>query len=101
MCDIETAEIFGLWKGTRIQKPNAVTERVNDVASDLKDRLRSSNRIFRGYSIVADESTDDKDAAHITVPICVCTSDFLVTEDLLELIPLRGTAVEKYVFVRV
>ena len=38
----------------------------------------------------------DKD----TACLAVCESDFVVTEELLELIPLRGTAAGGYVFVR-
>jgi len=46
------------------------------------------------------ESTGDKDAAYFVVCVCVCKSDFVVTEELLELIPLRGTAAGEYIFVR-
>lgn len=39
-----------------------------------------------------DESTGDKDAAYFAVCVSVCKSDFAVTEELLVLIPLCGTA---------
>jgi hypothetical protein len=46
-----------------------------------------------------DESTWHKDAACLAVCVCVCKSNFVVTE-LLELIPLRGAAAGEYIFVR-
>lgn len=46
------------------------------------------------------ESTGDKDAAYMAVCVSVCKSDFAVTEEPLELIPLRGTAAGEYIFVR-
>jgi len=46
-----------------------------------------------------DESTWHKDASCFAACVCVCKSNFIVTE-LLELIPLRGTAAGEYIVVR-
>jgi hypothetical protein len=48
------------------------------------------SREFQAYSIATDESTEIEDTAKFTLFICGCNSNLLVTEELLELIPVHG-----------
>jgi hypothetical protein len=52
-----------------------VAKRVNDKENDLRDQLRSSSKIFQGYSISAD-------MAQLEVSNYRCNSIFITTAEL-------------------
>ena len=77
---------------------NTVANRITDIASNLRDQLRSVALNFEVFSIAIDESTDLTDIAQLAVFIRGCDRNMTITEELLEVIPMHGTTTGDDIF---
>jgi hypothetical protein len=101
-CLIETAKIIcpeklNDFKNISLGR-NTMAERVNELATDIRGQLSDFCKDFQAFSIAVDESTDAKDVAQLAVFIRGCNSNFEITEELLELLPMHGTTTGKDLF---
>lgn len=70
---------------------NTVAQRVEDMAENLQDKLREKIKSFVAFSIAADESTDINNTAQLAIFIRGVDENFDVTEELLDMVPMKGT----------
>ncbi|XP_056376172.1 general transcription factor II-I repeat domain-containing protein 2-like [Hyla sarda] len=102
-CLIKAAEIVcpGSVKAFQVisLSRNTVVERVTDLAANLCDQLKSKSSSFKAFSIACDESTDIGGVAQLAVFLRACDTDFNIFEELLELVPRRGTTTGKDIFI--
>ncbi|XP_071745257.1 general transcription factor II-I repeat domain-containing protein 2B-like [Lepeophtheirus salmonis] len=68
-----------------------IVRRVEDMGSDIAYQLKVKLSDIEYYSLALDESTDIRDTAQLAVFIRAVDKDFNVTEELLDLNPLKGT----------
>lgn len=68
-----------------------VTRRIEVLAEDVKLSLVELAREFESFSLAIDESTDVKDSAQLAVFIRGIDANFLITEELAAMVPLKGT----------
>jgi hypothetical protein len=59
-------------------------------SSYLRAQLRSRNKVFKVYLIATDESVSVEVTGQLTMSICSCNSNFIVTEEPLELVCVHG-----------
>jgi len=71
---------------------------VKEVGADLKDQLPQKCKIFEHYSIALDESTDISSTAQLSIFVRGVESDFTVTEELLDVVPMTGTTTGEDIF---
>ena len=71
--------------------PNTVASRVTDLAANVEKQLVATAKDFESFSIALDESTDVSDTAQCGVFIKGVDCSLNMTEEFLELIPLKGT----------
>jgi len=71
---------------------------VKEVGADLKDQLQQKCKIFEHYSIALDESTDISSTAQLSIFVRGVESDFTVTEELLDVVPMTGTTTGEDIF---
>ena len=88
--DILCPEKKQLFKGISLSA-NTVASRVNELATDVYEQLTSSAKQFQKYSLAIDESTCQSDTAFCAVFIRGVDKQANVTEELLDLIPMKGT----------
>jgi hypothetical protein len=96
-CEIMCPEKKKVFEGISLSA-NTVSARISELADDTKRQLVNIAKDFEAYSIAIDESTDTTDTAQCAVFIRGVDKHFKVTEELLDLIPLRGTTTGKDVF---
>lgn len=75
-----------------------VTRRIEDIGNDLKLQLYEKFETTVKYSLALDESTDAVDTAQLAVFIRAVDDNFHITEELLDLCPMKGTTTGKDVF---
>jgi len=75
-----------------------ISRRVKEVGADLKDQLQQKCKIFEHYSIALDESTDISSTAQLSIFVRGVESDFTVTEELLDVVPMTGTTTGEDIF---
>ena len=70
---------------------NTVTDRIADLAADLDSQKRHKVRSFVAFSVsvAIDESTDITDVAQLAIFIRGVDETLAVTEEFLELVPMR------------
>ncbi|CAH1987888.1 unnamed protein product, partial [Acanthoscelides obtectus] len=68
------------------------------VGADLKEQLREKCAHFVQYSIALDESKDISDTAQLAVFVRGVETDFTITEELLDVIPLKDTTTGEDMF---
>ena len=78
--------------------PNTVASRVADLAANVEEQLVATANDFESFSIALDESTDVSDTAQCAVFIRGVDCSLNVTEEYLELIPLKGTTTGRDIF---
>ena len=78
--------------------PNTVASRVSDIAANVEEQLPATAKDFESFSIATDESTDVSDTAQCAVFIRGVDCSLNMTEEFLELIPLKGTATGRDIF---
>ena len=77
---------------------DTIQRRVIDIAADMKDQLKDVISQCVYFSIALDESTDITDTAQLAVFARLVDKNFNVTEELLEVIPLKGTTTGEDIF---
>uniref|UniRef100_A0A0L8FFJ6 DUF4371 domain-containing protein n=1 Tax=Octopus bimaculoides TaxID=37653 RepID=A0A0L8FFJ6_OCTBM len=65
------------------QKQRKVSDRVFEMASDLKTQLIEKRKDFVAYFLAVDETTDTTDTAQLLIFICRVDSNLFVMEDIL------------------
>ena len=78
--------------------PNTVASRITDIATNVEKQLAETAKNFEAYSIALDESTDVTSTAQCAVFIRGVDCNLHLTEELLELIPLKGTTTGRDIF---
>lgn len=71
--------------------PNTVATRITELADNVEKQLIEVAKDFEAFSIALDESTDVSDTAQCAVFIRGVDCSLNLTEEFLELIPLKGT----------
>lgn len=77
---------------------STITTRVCDLSDDLTRQLQEKAEGFSAFSIAVDESTDICDVAQLAVFIRGVDDDMVVTEELVDLVPLKGTTTSEDIF---
>ena len=95
-CLLEASEILcpnlkTLFEGISLS-PNTVASRITDLAANVEKQLLATAKDFKAFSIALDESTDSSGTAQCAVFIRIVDCQLNVTEEFLDLIPLKGTA---------
>ncbi|CAK1594088.1 unnamed protein product [Parnassius mnemosyne] len=75
-----------------------VIRRIKMMANDIKTTLTDRMAGFESFSIALDESTDLSDTAQLAIFMRGVDKEFTVTEELLALQPLKGTATGEDIF---
>lgn len=75
-----------------------VCRRINDISNEIILKLRDRIRDFKYFSLAFDESTDISDSAQLVVFLRGVNESFQVTEEMLNLISLKGTTTGKDIF---
>ncbi|KAE9521488.1 hypothetical protein AGLY_018087 [Aphis glycines] len=83
---------------------NTIAQRIEEMASNVKQQLHEKSKNFLNFFIAIDESTDITNTAQLAIFIRGVFDNFDVTEELLDLIPMTDTTtgsdlyncVEKY-----
>ena len=78
--------------------PNTVATRVTELAADVEKQLLVTAKNFEAFSIALDKITDVSGTAQCAVFIRGVDCSLNVTEEFLELIPLKSTATGRDVF---
>ena len=68
-----------------------VTSRISEMSTESKSQLTNASTSFRYFSIALDESTDASDTAQLLLYVRGVSDDFVVTEELLKLCPMKST----------
>ncbi|KAF9746890.1 General transcription factor II-I repeat domain-containing protein 2, partial [Nosema granulosis] len=77
---------------------NTVAERIGDISDNLTSQIRDLATKFMSFSLAVDESTDIRDVAKVSVFFRGCDIDMNITEELLDIIPLKATTMGKDIF---
>ncbi|XP_067949860.1 general transcription factor II-I repeat domain-containing protein 2-like [Watersipora subatra] len=77
---------------------NTVASRITDLAANVEMQLTETAMDFEAFSIALDESTDASDIAQCAVFIRGVDRNLNVTEEFLELLPLKGTTTGRDLF---
>ncbi|RXN17132.1 general transcription factor II-I repeat domain-containing 2-like protein [Labeo rohita] len=70
---------------------NTVTRRIEDMAQDIGEQIKTKASAFSAYSIACDESTDISDSAQLLVFLRGVNETFEVTQELAGIETLSGT----------
>ena len=70
---------------------NTIAQRIEEMASNVKQQLHEKSKNFLNFSIAIDESTDITNTAQLGIFIRGVFDNFDVTEELLDLIPMTDT----------
>jgi len=77
---------------------NTVSDRVCEMATDLRTQLSERSKDFIAYSLAVDESTDMTDTAQLAIFIRGVVSDLRVTKEILDIKSMHGTTTGKDIF---
>jgi len=77
---------------------NTVASRITDLAENVKKQLIEKAGYFEAFSIALDECTDLVDTSQCTIFIRGVDSKFNVTEEFLDLVPLKNTTTGRDLF---
>ena len=75
-----------------------VVRRIHEMSENILSSLQSRIASFQFFSLAMDESTDACDTAQLAVYIRGIDSEFTITEELLSLVPMKGTTTGKDLF---
>ena len=78
---------------------NTVADRINELSENLNCQLKEKVAKFVAFSVASDESTDVSDIAQLAVYIRGVDENMQVTEELVELVPMKGTTTGNDIFV--
>jgi len=96
-CEIICSEKKKLFKGISLSA-NTVASRITESATNVQQQLNAAAKDFVAYSIALDESTGVTDIAYCAVFIRGVDKNFNIVEELLDLLPMKGTTTGRYVF---
>ncbi|CAM5155549.1 unnamed protein product [Natator depressus] len=77
---------------------NTVAFRIMDLAGNVQKQLIQMAKGFEPFSVALDKSTDVSDTALCAVFIRGVDCNLNITEELLDLMPLKGTTVGRDIF---
>ncbi|KAG6922308.1 GTF2I repeat domain containing 2B [Chelydra serpentina] len=77
---------------------NTVACRITDLADNVQKQLIQISKDFEAFSIALDEHTDVSDTAQYAVFIRGVDCNLNITEELLDLMPLKGTTTGRDIF---
>lgn len=80
---------------------STIPRRVEAMAGDVYDQLKEKAKTFFAFSIAIDESTDVSDTAQLVLFIRGVDLDLNVTEEFLDLIPMKDTTTGEDIFLAV
>ena len=75
-----------------------VRRRIEEMSNNVQDSLKSRSSTLVTFSLALDESTDTKDTAQLAIFIRGVTSELLVYEEFLQLVPLHSTTTGQDIF---
>ena len=78
--------------------PNTVASRVADLAANVEEQLVATAKDFESFSNALNESTDVSDTAQCAVFIRGVDCSLNMTEEFMELIPLKGIITGRDIF---
>ena len=96
-CDILCPEKKKFFESISLSA-NTVASRITELASNSYQQLTAAAQNFETFSLALDESTGVTDVSYCAVFIRGVDKDFNVTEELLDLLPLKGTCTGQNVF---
>ena len=79
---------------------NTAVDRICDFSQNIQQQLSERAAHFVAYSVAIDESTDVMDTAQLAIFICGVDSDVNITEELVEIVPMKGTTKAEDVFTK-
>lgn len=101
-CILEAVETLSAAEVQKYEKiclsRRTVARRVNVMAKDSEMQLKQKISKFISISLALDESTDICDTAQLAVFIRGVDFDFTITEELLDLIPMKGRTTGEDIF---
>lgn len=77
---------------------NTVADRIDALSDNLNSQLKEKVAKFTAFSLAIDESTDVSDTAQLAVFIRGVDEKMQVTEELVELVPMKGTTTGDDIF---
>ncbi|XP_066953326.1 general transcription factor II-I repeat domain-containing protein 2A-like [Macrobrachium rosenbergii] len=77
---------------------NTVADRVEDLSGDLGLQMNDKIKSFIAFSVAIDESTDVTDVAQLAIFIRGVDETLTITEEFLELVPMKDTTTANDIF---
>jgi len=77
---------------------NTVASRITEAASNVHHQLTAAAKDFEAYSVALEETTGVTDTAYCAVFIRGVDRNLNVTEELLYLLPMKGTTTGRDIF---
>ncbi|XP_066980426.1 general transcription factor II-I repeat domain-containing protein 2-like [Macrobrachium rosenbergii] len=77
---------------------NTVADRVEDLSGDLGGQMNDKIKSFIAISVAVDESTDVTDVAQLAIFIRGVDETLTITEEFLELVPMKDTTTANDIF---
>ncbi|XP_070169425.1 general transcription factor II-I repeat domain-containing protein 2-like [Polyergus mexicanus] len=75
-----------------------IGRRINNIASSIKDKLKSLLATCSYFSLCLDESTDNRHVSQLSIFTRIVQNDFSCVEELLDLVALHGTTTSLDIF---
>ncbi|XP_075692926.1 general transcription factor II-I repeat domain-containing protein 2-like [Rhinoderma darwinii] len=92
-----SSECSKLFEGISLSA-NTVASRITESASNIYQQLITRAQGFAAFSLALDESTGVTDTAYCAVFIRGVDGDLNITEELLDLLPMKGTTTGRDIF---
>ena len=77
---------------------NTVADRVTELSGDLGRQMNDKIKSFITFSVANDKSTDVTDIAQLAIFIRGVDETLTITEEFLELVPMKDTTTANYIF---